>query len=265
MAANIPLMAYLQKTMPHIPINFHGQSRANTTNQNYRATDITNLQIWQNFNLATILNSYGNLLTNAMIRDHPNPPTPPAPSSSESTIRARLNTYVCNHVKRALRCGFWNLSQIPNGMAHRTATELDEGREARIINGYVPDYAYAAIQAPPSTRPNRLPGDCKPSYKWEWNLWNSQDATEQLEFRQALSQVNFYMNQHHTRYGFIVTDRELVAIKKMNNNGHLLLSRPILIAQQGNVHQPRLTSLLALWYLGMLASVNAGPDRWNMS
>ena len=29
--------------------------------------------------------------------------------------------------------------QNPNGMANRTATELDNGREAEIIDGYVPE------------------------------------------------------------------------------------------------------------------------------
>lgn len=36
---------------------------------------------------------------------------------------------------------------------------------------------------------------------------------------QVLSQVNFYMKQHHARYGFVLTDLELVAIRRLDRNG----------------------------------------------
>lgn len=72
------------------------------------------------------------------------------------------------------------------------------------------------------------------------------------------------MNQHHTRYGYVLTDRELVVIRKRNEQGDLEVSTPIPWATQGTAANPRLTVLLALWHLGMLAAHDQGPDRWRV-
>lgn len=72
------------------------------------------------------------------------------------------------------------------------------------------------------------------------------------QYRQVLSQVNFYMNQHGSRYGFILTDQELLAFRKLNNDGNLEIAASVPWSTQGTEDQPLLTILLALWYLGML-------------
>ncbi|KAH1863774.1 hypothetical protein KXX01_002399 [Aspergillus fumigatus] len=82
------------------------------------------------------------------------------------------------------------------------------------------------------------------------------------EYRQALSQVNFYMKQHRSRYGFILTDRELVVFRRRDNNGNLELASPTPFTAGGTAQQPQLTVLMALWYLGMLAAQDQGVDRW---
>lgn len=107
---------------------------------------------------------------------------------------------------------------------------------------------------PASTRPNRLPGDAKPSYKWSMGLRNHPAASKETEFKQVLSQVNFYMKQHHARYRFVLTDLELVAVRRLDMNGNLQLSDYIPWTASGTALQPRLIVLLGLWYLGMLAS-----------
>ena len=75
---------------------------------------------------------------------------------------------------------------------------------------------------------------------------------------QVLSQVNYYMGQHHTRYGFILTDTELVPVKRLDGNGNLLVAQAIPWEAQG---PGRLTILLGLWYLGMLG---AADDDWRL-
>lgn len=84
------------------------------------------------------------------------------------------------------------------------------------------------------------------------------------EYRQALSQVNWYMKQHHSRYGFLLTDQELVVLRRLDSHGNLELAPPIPFTAGGTVAQPRMTVLLALWYLGMLAAQDQGVDRWDM-
>ncbi len=185
--------------------------------------------------------------------------TPAQPVASEQQLRSRITTYIHSPVKRALRSGFAHLqNHAPHGLTGRTPLSFDDGQAATILGGFVPDIAYYDPNANNHARPNRVPGDCKPSYKWDIALQNSPSPAERMEFRQALSQVNWYMRQHHTRYGLIITDLQLVAIKRQNANEHLLLSRPILMRQPENVNNPQLTPLVALWYLGMLASNDAG-------
>ncbi|KGY15780.1 hypothetical protein PABG_11441 [Paracoccidioides brasiliensis Pb03] len=79
------------------------------------------------------------------------------------------------------------------------------GEAARAIENYKPDTAYFDIHAAPATAPNRAPGDVKPSWKWRTDMGGSQIVSQRNEYHQALSQVNFYMNQHNSRYGFLVT------------------------------------------------------------
>lgn len=98
----------------------------------------------------------------------------------------------------------------------------------------------------------------KLSYKWSLDLRNHPDPTKRAEFKQALSQVNHYMKQHRARYGFILSDRELVAIRRLDGRGNLELSASIPWNESGTITQPRLTVLLGLWYLNILAANDQG-------
>ncbi|KAH1584724.1 hypothetical protein KXV73_002126, partial [Aspergillus fumigatus] len=78
---------------------------------------------------------------------------------------------------------------------------------------------------------------------------NSNQIRHQNKYKQVLSQVNFYMKQHGARYRYILTNTELVAVKRLNNNGRLAVANPIPWTS-GSIGQPSV--LLGLWYLGML-------------
>lgn len=86
---------------------------------------------------------------------------------------------------------------------------------------------------------------------------------KRAEYRQALSQVNWYLKQPGSRYGFILTDRELVVFRRSNNIGWVELATSIPFALGGSPSQPQPVPL-ALWYLGMLAAQDQGDARWNM-
>ena len=80
--------------------------------------------------------------------------------------------------------------------------------------------------------------------------------TTQAEYLQVLAQVNFYMKQHGARHGAILSNEELLPVKRLDANGRLAIAEPI---AWGNGGQGRLSVLLGLWYLGMLA---AEDDSW---
>lgn len=75
-----------------------------------------------------------------------------------------------------------------------------------------------------------------------------------------MAQVNFYGDQHNARYGFILTNTELVPLKRLDQNGSLAVATSIPWTQSGSVG--RLSVLLGLWYLGMLAAEN---DNWALN
>jgi hypothetical protein len=259
MANQVSLMSYLQHGPTALPRGMTQPGR-NTRNRRYNAQDITdNFGLWQTFDLNTIQQQYGVLLATAQITDEPFPTSPPRLINSETALRSRVDSYLTPRVQRGLRCGFAHLTQT-NQLGNMSVVDYDVGTLAETIEDFIPDTAYFDPQLPALNRPNRVPGDIKPSWKWS-SSFRFQDNTVD-EFKQALSQVNFYMQQHHARYGYILTDRELVAIRRRDRAGNLDLSLRIPWSRQGTAQQPTLTVLLALWYLGMLAATNGGLTGW---
>lgn len=44
----------------------------------------------------------------------------------------------------------------------------------------------------------------------------SDNMMHRNQYKQVLSQVKFYMHQHNARHGFILTNAELVAVKRLD-------------------------------------------------
>ena len=107
-------------------------------------------------------------------------------------------------------------------------------------------------------KPSRAPGDVKPS--WKWSLDMKDDPKTVRRCKEALAQVNFYMEENDARYGFLLTDKEFVALKSMPQGGCL---EPAAVSWNGSA-ESALTVLLAYWYIGMLASSNDPNDGWNL-
>ena len=85
------------------------------------------------------------------------------------------------------------------------------------------------------------------------------------EYLQVLSQLHRYMRDHGSRYGYILTEQELVCVRAASDEegrpifGCLDVSVPINWNQQG---QGRFTISLALWYLHMLAKSDPLPGQY---
>ncbi|KAJ9322391.1 hypothetical protein DTO027B5_128 [Paecilomyces variotii] len=260
MTDHVSLLTYLQQRMPEIPTREPVNPGLNTTSTSYRWTDIHGIGIWNDFSLTTIRNRYGRLLNAVRLPRNPMSGSPVRAITAENPLRSKISELVLPRVRRALRAGFMHLGN-QNGI---TPLSFDVGEYARTIHQFKPDIAYFVDGLPEGSANNRAPGDIKPSWKWRSAWVDSLNHIDRSEFRQALSQVNWYMKQHRSRYGFILTDCELVVFRRLDNNGNLQLARPISFTQYGNSQNPRMTVLLALWYLGMLAAQDQGADRWDM-
>lgn len=259
MANQVSLLTYLQHALPAIPVNPPPNPGRNTTNTAYEASDIHNIGVWHGFNLNALLQSYQNLLVQARLPPDPMPTSPPRAITAENALRSKISEYVFPRVRRALRTGFDRLMAI-NQLNDLTPVSFDVGECAEVIDAFKPDTAYFAVALPAGTGPNRAPGDVKPSWKWSTALATHPLLGIRNEYRQALSQVNWYMKQHNSRHGFLLTNRELVVFRRVDDSGNLELVPPIPFTSGGTAEQPQMTVLLALWYLGMIGA----QGGWHM-
>ncbi|PYI31877.1 hypothetical protein BP00DRAFT_446105 [Aspergillus indologenus CBS 114.80] len=256
----VSLQDFLQKaprTVPQVLITDFSTRNTRNTLGLYSSSNITEVTYFSEFTYQRVRARFGALLDNTRILNVPFTSRPIEGVTTETTIAARITEHFKPQVQWALLHGFRHLEQS-NKKPKLTVVHYSEGPMAAIINKYTPDLAYFNPLEHPRRRPNRLPGDVKPSYKWNLNMIDDGNEHVQKEFKQVLSQVNYYMKQHHTRYGFVITDQELVAIKRLNRDGELQVSDSISWTDRGTPDQPCMTVLLALWYLGMLAADERG-------
>ncbi|EFR03069.1 hypothetical protein MGYG_06067 [Nannizzia gypsea CBS 118893] len=249
-------MANIQRLLDYLMVPPPGQPTMethrspNTSNDSYKWSDIRSVGQWTEFTYAHIIQRYGVLLQEAEIQSEPMPDSPPQPIRTEPMFAVRVTTYIQSRLRRALRAGFQhNTPQLAN----LTPITVDIGDAAQIINNFRPDIAFFHAGTPLGSSPNRCPGDLKVSWKWGSNWQTAQSVLYRKEYLQVLSQVNYYMKQHNTQYGFVLTNTELVPIKRLDARGNLLVAQAIPWEAAG---PGRLTILLGLWYIGMLGADN---------
>ncbi|CAG8909803.1 unnamed protein product [Penicillium egyptiacum] len=133
---------------------------------------------------------------------------------------------------------------------------FDGGGSAAYIEQFRQDTAFVTLGDTFANSTNRAPGDIKVSWKWCSGYQYLERSTLRDEYNQVSSQVNFYMSQHNARHGFMLTNTELVAAKRLDGNGRLAVSRSIPWTAAGH---SQLTVLTVVWS-GMLATEEAlGP------
>lgn len=133
---------------------------------------------------------------------------------------------------------------------HFTPVECGNASEACQIQGLISDLVFYAALREPTQRIVRLPGDPKLYKKWR-RAFESQ-AQNEVEFKQVLSQLKRYMEDTDAQYGFILTGRGLVPVTRDCDNILYLAQTAKWSSPPSSSAGPRLTLLMALWYLGML-------------
>ncbi|KAK2736651.1 hypothetical protein FQN57_000588 [Myotisia sp. PD_48] len=287
-APQVPIMFLLQE---EVPVRLHPFGRRYTgilRNPKYDFMDIHSVNKWHNFDLNTIMTAYGDLLIGpqaATVAWCPRSNTPEQQFTSEPALHTLIHEPIRDPVRRALRstwqsaAGIQMRAQIPNRYPpiandrkayipghDSSSTAYDcigfhTGSMARSNEGSASDLSFCDPEMP-GRAPNRVPGDIKPSWRWCSNMRYRRSRYRQ--YLQGLSHVNWYMKQHNARYGFILTDAELVAIRRLDDRGNLEVSDPVMWGATGRAGAPTLTIRLALWYLGMLGAKNTGDDRWDI-
>ncbi|KAI6811036.1 hypothetical protein KC340_g18012 [Hortaea werneckii] len=112
----------------------------------------------------------------------------------------------------------------------------------------------------------------------QWNSgMRSGSVMEKIQYLQGLAHIHRFMREHETRYGFIMTEIELVCVRaggRLNPSsnvplfGYLEVAAPVQVATTGSEADgsPRMTADLALWWLHMLAKEQplSGQYYWRI-
>ncbi|KAF2724885.1 hypothetical protein K431DRAFT_281361 [Polychaeton citri CBS 116435] len=112
----------------------------------------------------------------------------------------------------------------------------------------------------------------------QWNSGMRNDSIPQkVKHLLSLAHLHRYMREHECRYGFIITEIEMVCVRaggppSEGSNvplfGYLELSNPIQLSTHGFTEDgmPKMTASLALWWLHMLAKEQPIPGQygWRM-
>ena len=212
--------------------------------------DIRNLEEWKDFNLNTIMSipnfSYSEdssgllyvpIPTAALPRPHGNEPVVQA--SNERAVQDAINTYYAAKVNAALK--------TCQGHQHYITMRPQRSREDGpfYVSAYANDETLALGRG-------RVIGLVKTYEVWN-SMMRDEKNSKQTLFLAGLSHLHRLMRESNTRYGFIITEIELVCVRMGTEEGKpyfgfLEISKPIELSKQTG-----LTACLALWYLHMLA------------
>jgi len=286
---SVPLSEYLRHRNPVLNFAIDQDSKDKSKNN----TTVIPLRInydtilWEDFNYQTLVTMYDGFLKSALdhsFESHDLPPFsqidefPFCNLSDEDSLECVLIRSTHPTVSRALclaqqwwrlSCDNWNHTDIYMARGGQAAILYDDlGKRMQ------PDWAGVKAKFSDRSRGgaftcgcrNVLPGDTKISGKWTSEKIESRNKFETSNSSMPLNQLFKYCVCANARYGYLITDRELVVFRFSKPSEKYLVeyrSIPWSLDSPKIIHDERLydTGLsvnLALWWLHILASIN--PD-----
>ncbi|TID24986.1 sialidase-like protein [Venturia nashicola] len=242
--------------------------------------DVRTLRSWKDFNIDTILSVKDFPALLHYPQDAAAFPHPPAEATEKPADEQKLreihhrffSTKIKTAVKAATGKDFF--------MSTRDSRSNTPWPKPDFISNYTNDYATTHRGEPRG----RLVGLVK-----AYDLWNCAQRTgeplQQVRYLHGLSHLHRVMRENGCRYGFIITEIELVCVRMGAKDGELLpsTSQPhhldegpvpwygyleiaprIELSTSGCdevTGAPRLTAALALWYLHMLSKEGGLPGQ----
>jgi hypothetical protein len=117
---------------------------------------------------------------------------------------------------------------------------------------------------------NRIPGDAKlyRKIRRSWLPPNGElylTGEREVEARKILTQVHGYMDMHEARYGYIVSDEELIFLRRRPGKwGQLDISPAIRHNVKPDRPSGTMNSLYVLFYLHWKVANDDGPEGWRL-
>jgi hypothetical protein len=113
---------------------------------------------------------------------------------------------------------------------------------------------------------NRIPGDAKLFRKINRSMLPPDGEFFRESYQEAkhvLSQIHDYMDRHGARYGYIVTDEELIFFRRRGTGwGHLDISSPIRHDVEGNLDEGIWNSKAVLLYFHFIVAND--EEQWHL-
>lgn len=191
-------MDFLQQRLPPILIGDTGSS------------DNITVTVWKDFTLDTILRRYENILygkslrAESVISSHER-------IGSDNSLTNIFQHLIKGRLQSALDAGFQHL-KTSHRMKGLSVLGFGTDKSAGYYDGPVLDAAFY-VRDPYW---NRAPGKYIRYWKWE----------SPLRYY-ILSEINDCMKIHRTRYGFLLTDLGMIAIRRRDSEGNLELTKPV--------------------------------------
>ncbi|KAL9126341.1 MAG: hypothetical protein Q9217_004587 [Psora testacea] len=215
--------------------------------------DIRQLRTWEDFNMETIMSlpAFPRLLSTDIKATAL--PTPELSSTSyrPDTIDALHETYNRHYATKVN-------AALKVSQGHNRHAYMLQKRTSRDGPHFWCSYVNDAEII--GNGRGRIVGLVKPYERWNSDMRKG-NPQKRVEYLASLAQLQWMMREQECRYGFIMTEIELVCVRMGKEEGTpyfglLELSRPIATSTQTG-----LTACLALWYLHMLTSDDPRPGQ----
>ena len=221
------LLNFLRVANPALSCQCPGGSTTTQGSSPWREPDW--IAPWTDFNFESLQTIYDGVLSQILdspyddLHDHPFvAETPFCEIFDEQCLEKLLAKWTQSIVCEALQKAQVNnmswptnspVDMVSGGAAKFEMADRVKGRKKR----YQPDWA--GILRKPNTRkkfPNILPGETKPSSKWNYKkLPPSRDdpVPTEPQFIKPIQQLYTYCVRSASRYGYLITDRELLVVR----------------------------------------------------
>ncbi|KAH9871724.1 hypothetical protein J1614_005980 [Plenodomus biglobosus] len=275
------IMEYLSSANPS-PALVRRVTNAPRGINNHFWWDIRNLRSWEDFNITTIkaIPSVLPLLEVPVPASYlPQPCRQNLQPENESALQDICTNYYANKINAALK-----VAQGNTHMVMRAIKPVPGARQQpEFISSYPSDYEKTIF----GDSRGRVVGLVKCYDQWNTGM-RGESPPKQVLYLQGLAHLHRVMREHGCRYGFIMTEIELLCVRcggpssaatqdptTVNAQagvpifGYLETSAPIRLSTSGphpETGDIQLTAPLALWYLHMLAKENPfeGMGTWRM-
>ncbi|MCJ1440662.1 MAG: hypothetical protein MMC23_001148 [Stictis urceolatum] len=221
--------------------------------------DIRNLESWDSFTLSTIhaIPSFPQLLSIPINRS-----AFPTPTLSTSQLRPETEANLVEAIRDFHAAKLNAAVKVTQGSHRHMAMRVCAARDGpAFISSYTTDADKTLLGTPRG----RVVGVVRSYERWNSSL-RSGNGNDKVRYLEGLSFLHRHMREHGTRYGFIMTETELVCARAGTNDvpffGHLELSDPIEMRSAEGM-----TVCLGLWFLHMLAKEEPLPGQvgWRMN